>query len=106
MGDGDEIAAISEVERHFGVRLDYSDAPDWVTAGDVFAALRRELPPERAASADTWREFAEAISGETGVDPLRIDVETRLLGTGRFDRRLSLIVAAVAGLVLALFLHR
>ena len=104
-GDGDEIAAISEVERHFGVRLDYADAGNWVTAGDVFAALRRELPPERADAADAWLGFANAIALETGVDPTNIELGTRLLGQGRLSWRLALAVAAVAALVLALLLR-
>ena len=40
-GDGDEIAAIEAVEEHFGVTLDTSDATNWHTVGDVFAALLR-----------------------------------------------------------------
>jgi hypothetical protein len=37
-GDGDEIAAITEVERQFDVRLDYSTAGDWRTVGRVCSA--------------------------------------------------------------------
>lgn len=40
-GDGDEIAAIEEVEERFGVKLDTSTAASWLTVGDVFAALQR-----------------------------------------------------------------
>ena len=32
-GDGDEIAAIDDVERAFGVKLDYADVSRWLTAG-------------------------------------------------------------------------
>lgn len=43
-GDGDEISAIDDVERAFGVVLDKADASHWHTAGDVFASLRKALP--------------------------------------------------------------
>ena len=100
-GDGDEIAAVGEVEQSFGVRLDYSDPRSWATAGDVFAALQRALPAEQAAAQDTWARFAAAISSETGVDPSRVTHETLLLGQHRFDRRVLVVVAILIGLVLA-----
>ena len=100
-GDGDEIAAIKEVERCFGVRLDYSDSQSWETAGDVFAALQRTLPAERLSAHDTWTHFAEAISSETGVDPAQVTHETLLLGQHRFDRRVLLVVAILSGVTLA-----
>jgi hypothetical protein len=98
-GDGDEIDAIREVERRFGVVLDYADASSWKTAGDVFAALKRALPPEHSPDDDTWRRFAEAISAETGVDPTKVTADTLLLGTRRFSWRLlfcAILVCAVA----------
>lgn len=104
-GDGDEIAAIKEVERCFGVRLDYSDAQSWTTAGDVFAALQRELPAERAAAHDKWVRYAGAISSETGVDPSRVRHETLLLCQHRFDRRILPIIAILIGLTLAVVRH-
>jgi hypothetical protein len=104
-GDGDEIAAISEVEQHFGVRLDYSDAINWVTAGDVFSALKRALPLDQADAASTWSDFARAIAIETGVDPERIEPQTRLLGHRHVSWRTSVLIALIAGLVLALILR-
>ncbi|PZN92322.1 MAG: hypothetical protein DCF31_16625 [Alphaproteobacteria bacterium] len=104
-GDGDEITAIKEVERCFGVRLDYSDSQNWTTAGDVFAALQRALPAERAAAHDTWVRFAQAISSETGVDYSLVTHETLLLGQHRFDRRFLLVVAILIGLTLAIVRH-
>ena len=104
-GDGDEIAAIEEVERRFGVRLDYSDSQSWTTAGDVFGALQRALPAEQAAAHDTWTRYAEAISLETGVDPSQVTHETLLLGQHRFNRRTLLIVAILIGLTVALVRH-
>lgn len=105
-GDGDEIQAISEVERHFGVKLDYSDASRWTTAGDVFTALQRALPSEQAKAVETWPAFAKAICGETAVDPSKVTRETLLLGKGRLDRRILLIVAMLVGLVTAVTIHR
>lgn len=104
-GDGDEIAAIKEVEQRFSVRLDYSNSQSWTTAGDVFAALQEALPAERAAAYDTWARFAEAISLETGVDASRVAHKTLLLGQHRFDRRMLLAIAILIGLTLALIRH-
>ncbi len=92
-GDGDEIAAIEEVETAFGVRLDDSDAGNWSTVGDIHTALMRALSPEEAAKPDVWARFAEAISRETGVDPTRIGPDTDLLlASGGWGR-----VASAAG---------
>ena len=78
-GDGDEIAAIEEVEKEFGVRLDYADAHNWDTAGDVYAALRRALPPGAADKADLWDRFAAAMCRETGVRASALTPESELL---------------------------
>jgi hypothetical protein len=83
-GDGDEAAAIREVEAAFGVRLDCSDASNWLTAGDVYQALCRALPAGEAAKPDLWDRFAEALTRETGVDPKRIRAESTLLSQTRF----------------------
>ena len=104
-GDGDEVAAIRDVERRFDVQLDYSDARNWVTVGDVFTALQRALPAEEAKGAGTWLVFAEAISAETGVNPTKVSPQTVLLGAKHFSWRVSVAVAVVAGLVLALIFH-
>ncbi|PSJ36487.1 hypothetical protein C7I55_25785 [Sphingomonas deserti] len=78
-GDGDEIAAIGEVEAEFGVTLDYADAHNWTTAGDVYAALRRALPPKEADKLDLWDRFADALCRETGVQPSSLTPESELL---------------------------
>jgi hypothetical protein len=101
-GDGDEIAAINEVERRFGVKLDYSDSRKWATVGDVFVSLQRALPAERAADRDTWTLFAEAISFETGVNPSQVSAETLLLGQRRFSAKLLVLVAILIGLTFAI----
>ena len=79
-GDGDEVDAVTDVEKCFGVVLDYDDAPNWRSTGDVYASLLKALPPETRDAPDNWARFCEAISQQTGVDPLRITPETVLLG--------------------------
>ncbi len=79
-GDGDEVDAIQGVEAAFGVRLDYADAATWLTVGDVYASLLRVLKCEFGEQDAVWKRFCEAISSETGVDPLRVTPETKLLG--------------------------
>jgi hypothetical protein len=79
-GDGDEVDAILEVERSFGVVLDKADAPRWRTAGDVFESHLRALPPERRDAAAAWPIFCAAICEETGADPRRVGSGTLLLG--------------------------
>ncbi|MBA2771903.1 MAG: hypothetical protein H0U34_07815 [Sphingomonas sp.] len=83
-GDGDEIAAIADVEDAFGVKLDYSDALHWITAGDVFDSLRNALPAEERDMADLWERFATALSAETGIDPKDIERGSPLLSDSRF----------------------
>ena len=78
-GDGDEIVAIEEVEREFGVRLDYTNAHEWSTAGDVYAALLRALPAGEADQPGVWDRFAIAICRETGASPANLTLESELL---------------------------
>jgi hypothetical protein len=105
VGDGDEISAIADVERHFCVRLDYVDSAGWTTVGDVFASLQRMLPAEQGAGYDSWLRFVEVISLETGVDPSRVVPETLLLEQDRFDRRALVILAMLIGLMFAVIRH-
>lgn len=82
------------VEKRFGVKLDYGGASHWFTAGDVYADLLKVLPEQAAQAPDTWTAFAEAISDETGVDPLRVAPETRLIDrTGPWRLSMGVIVA-------------
>ncbi|TMJ16502.1 MAG: hypothetical protein E6G94_04010 [Alphaproteobacteria bacterium] len=78
-GDGDEVDAIEAVERHFGVALDYRDAPGWRTAGEVFRSLLAALPPDQRDLKDLWPIFAAIMCAETGADPSRVGPETLLL---------------------------
>jgi hypothetical protein len=79
VGDGDDIAAIENVEEAFGVTLDDQDAPLWSTAGDVFASLLKALPPDAATDVATWERFARALASETGIDPSVITKNSPLL---------------------------
>lgn len=97
-GYGDEISAIYDVERAFGVKLDYADAPGWRTAGDVFTSLQRILPAEKLNSPDLWQRFAVALCGQTDVNPNDIDRDSPLLSQSRFWVRLA-DASAVAWIV-------
>lgn len=85
-GDGDEIDAIDDVERAFGVKLDYADASRWLTAGDVFTSLKKALPVEERDRPDLWKRFAMALCSETGVNPDDIDYRSPLLSKSRWAR--------------------
>jgi hypothetical protein len=94
-GDGDEIAAIRDVEGEFGIRLDYADASGWHTAGDVFASLSKALPVSERRHSDLWPRFAKALSQETGIDPARITPESPLLTKTRVSYWLVGLVIGV-----------
>lgn len=78
-GDGDEVDAIRAVEREFGVALDTSGAKGWVTAGHVYMALCRALPPDTPVEG-RWDRFASALASESGVDPKGLTVVSPLIG--------------------------
>jgi hypothetical protein len=110
-GDGDEIAAIDEVEAVFGVTLDYADAPTWQTAGDVFRTLQNSLSAEVANAPDTWDRFAAALTHETGVDPATITPDSPLLdkavswrGLGNLSRMMAVLLIASAAILVLLVL--
>lgn len=104
-GDGDEISAIEEVENEFGVRLDYSDADQWTTVGDVYAALLAQLSPEEAKKSDVWERFSRAICRETGISPSRIGLESGLIAEDGLwvsvvsERRTLFILAIVTAII-------
>ena len=102
-GDGDEIAAIDDVENAFGVKLDYSGASSWVTAGDVFDELRKALPHEDREGADLWERFATALSAETGVDPKKIERGSPLLSQSLVWTRVADASAAVWIIIVLVF---
>jgi hypothetical protein len=94
-GDGDEIAAIADVEHAFGVKLDYSDAPRWRTAGDVFDSLLKALPDDETGENDVWDRFATALSAETGVDTKKLERASPLLSDSRFWAQVASASAVV-----------
>ena len=112
-GDGDEIQAIADVEQAFGVKLDYTHASDWLTAGDVFEALRTAIPAIERSKAELWDRFAAALCGISGVNPAVIEPASPLLSDNRFWARLADMSAFVwiasavglASVVGALFLR-
>lgn len=94
-GDGDEIAAMRDVEAAFDVKLDTSKAPNWHTAGDVYRALLQVLPADQADQPDLWHRFALALTRETGIDPKTIRAESPLLTESRFWGFVSTLNAMV-----------
>ena len=81
-GDGDEIAAIDDIERAFGVKLDKADAAQWHTAGDVFVSLCKALPADSGDDGQ-WSRFTEILTDQTGVDPKAIEKDSPLLSQSR-----------------------
>lgn len=94
-GDGDEIAATDEIEAEFGVTLDYADAPQWRTAGDVFQSLLAQLPPDAADAPQTWERFARALTDQTGIDPAMIAPDSPLIEETQIWRGLGVLSAAL-----------
>ena len=79
-GDGDEIEAIEDVERDFGVKIDTSEAVKWRTVGDVYDAFLLVLPDYVKAQPTTWRRFCRALCQVTADDPATIGRDTILIG--------------------------
>jgi len=92
-GDGDEIYAIEEVERAFGVKLDYNKCGEWKTAGDIFAALKDATGSSVEERDRDWSLFTYAISRETLVEPARIIPATLLLAPPLSDSFAKLMYA-------------
>lgn len=102
-GDGDEIVAIDEVERAFGVKLNKTDAVQWHTAGDVFISLCNALPAE-IRDDDLWSRFATVLTDQTGVDPKAIEKDSPLLSQSRLwvhvgNASAAIWIAAAVGLL-------
>lgn len=104
-GDGDEIVAIDDVERAFGVKLDRAHAAQWHTAGDVFASLCQALPTD-SGDDDLWSRFTQVLTDQTGVDPKVIQKESPLLSQSRLwvnvANASAVVWIAVAGVMLSL----
>ena len=105
-GDGDEIATIADVEHTFRVKLDKADAPQWHTAGDVFASLCKALPADIRADDGLWSRFTEVLAHHAGVDPKAIEKDSPFLSQSRLwvhvanESALVWIAAAVGMLAL------
>jgi hypothetical protein len=84
VGDGDEIAAIEDVETEFHIKLDPADAPTWITTGDVYRSLNKARSSAGILGEADWNQFAVAICRETGINPVTIGRETLLLGEPNF----------------------
>lgn len=100
-GDGDEIAAIDEVEATFGVTLDYADAPTWQTAGDVFRSLQHSLPAHMANAPGTWNRFVAVLTDVSGVDPAKITPDSPLIDATHPWRGLNNLSSMMAALLIA-----
>lgn len=85
----DEFAVIEELESEFGVTIDYADAPQWRTVGDLFAALRAQLPAEHANVPDNWERFVGALVEATDVDAETITPEMPLADEAQAWRGLN-----------------
>ena len=94
-GDGDELFAVDDLERAFGVKLDPADAPKWHTAGDLFLSLKKALPDSDSPEAELWDRFVEALSAQTGVDPTGIEKDSPLLSRSRFWTHVANASAAI-----------
>ena len=82
VGDGDEIDAVEDVERAFGVTIDTATAGGWRTVGDLHDALLPALPDYVAKQPGTWRRFRWALCQVSGDDPELVDRATLLIGPG------------------------
>ncbi len=94
-GDGDEIFAIGDVERAFGVVLDKADAPHWHTAGDVYLSLCKALPPDIRNDDGLWARFTVALANQTGVDHTAIEKDSPLLSQSQLWVHVATASAAV-----------
>jgi hypothetical protein len=77
-GDGDEVLAIENAFARFGIDVPIEDASRWVTVGDVWSTLCRILS-QAPDQPDAFLRFCSALAYETGVDPMQIDHNSRLL---------------------------
>ncbi|WP_447728745.1 hypothetical protein [Sphingomonas koreensis] len=102
--NSDEIAAIDEVEAEFGVTIDYADAPQWRTAGDVFGSLLTQLPAGQANDPEIWERFVRALSQTTDVDPEAITRDTPLADEVQAWRGLGGLSAALLLLLIGMAL--
>ena len=84
VGDGDDVDAIRRVEEAFGIEFFHRDCALFVTVGDLWWTLLRELQvdetsPEAEAA---WPQMVWALGEETLSERqcLEVGLETRLIG--------------------------
>jgi len=80
-GDGDEVDAIERVQARFGIAFDFEDCEQFVTVGDVWRALLKELGKSEQQAAPLWSDFVRELGEETlaGDQFDAVGLETRLL---------------------------
>ena len=82
-GDGDEVDAIERVETEFRILFDHADCERFVTVGDVWRALLKELRVDEASGeADAaWPVMVRMLGDETLDERQCAEVgrETRLI---------------------------
>ena len=87
--NSDEFALIEEIEAEFGVTIDYADAPQWRTVGDLFGSLLTQLPVGQANDPDIWDRFAATLAGVTDTDLEAIIPQTPLADEAQAWRGLN-----------------
>lgn len=85
----DEFALIDEIEAEFDVTIDYAEAPQWRTVGDLFGALLAQLPATQTGDPEVWDRFAAALSQATDTDLEAITPETPLTDEAQAWRGLN-----------------
>lgn len=105
--NSDEFAVVEEIESEFGVTIDYAEAPQWRTAGDLFKSLLAQLPAGQASDPETWHRFVRALSQSTDMDPATITPEMPLAdevqawrGLGALSAMLWLLLIGMALVVI------
>jgi len=93
--NGDEFSAIEEIEAEFGVTIDYADAPQWRTAGDLFRSLLARLPAGQAHDPEIWDRFVRALAQIADTEPETITPETPLADEVQAWRGLDTLSAAL-----------
>ena len=106
--NSDEFAVIEEIEAEFGVTIDYADAPQWRTVGDLFGSLLAQLPATQANDPEIWERFTAALSQATDSDLEEITPETPLADEAQAWRGLNsltwMLLFLAAGMALVVVL--
>jgi len=87
--NSDEFAVIEAVEAEFGVTIDYAQAPQWRTVGDLFGSLLAQMPAAQANDPGIWDRFTGALSETTDIDADAITSEMLLTDEAQAWRGLN-----------------